>query len=198
MLKTSLPLCLCAAALTLGAASRVSPDNAATAQSGEAQEPPENRQSQHRWTRTAASSRRPCCRPRCHFGRPGPYTVLVPSDEAFAGLEERRLSAIRKPSESRRDHAHPDLSHSSGRHPGRGHRQAIDNGEGRAVLATMGGETLTATRRMATLSSLPILRAAGRRSAQADEKDRTESSTRIDAVLMPPERTGRRSNQPAG
>jgi len=76
---------------------------------------------------------------------PGPYTVLVPKDEAFANVQGA-LAEPAKP-ENRAEltrvltyHILPgviladDIS------------KAIDTGKGKAVLATMGGQNLTATK----------------------------------------------------
>ena len=76
---------------------------------------------------------------------PGPYTVLVPSDDAFGKVQ----GALQDPSkpENRAEltrvltyHILPgtvlveDLS------------KAVDNGKGKAIIQTMNGETLTATK----------------------------------------------------
>jgi len=77
---------------------------------------------------------------------PGPYTVLVPSDEAFAKLPNGMADSLMKP-ESKAEltriltyHILPGtiLVDDIGK--------AIDKGDGKTVLATMGGDTLTATR----------------------------------------------------
>ena len=77
---------------------------------------------------------------------PGPYTVLVPDDAAFDKMPAGALDTLMKP-ESRAEltgvltyHILPGtiLADDIGK--------AIDNGKGKAVLATMGGGTLTATR----------------------------------------------------
>lgn len=77
---------------------------------------------------------------------PGPYTVLVPRDEAFAKVSAAKTDQWNKP-EGRGEvtrlltyHILPGtiLAQDVGK--------AIDNGKGKAALMTMGGETLTATR----------------------------------------------------
>lgn len=77
---------------------------------------------------------------------PGPYTVIVPDDAAFAKLPQGEFENWLKP-ESRSEltsvltyHILPGtvLAADIGK--------AIDDGKGKAVLATMGGGTLTATR----------------------------------------------------
>lgn len=77
---------------------------------------------------------------------PGPYTVLVPDDAAFGKLPAGTEENLMKP-ESRAQltdvltyHILPGtvLAEDIGK--------AIDNAKGKAVLATMGGGTLTATK----------------------------------------------------
>jgi uncharacterized surface protein with fasciclin (FAS1) repeats len=77
---------------------------------------------------------------------PGPYTVLVPSDAAFAKLPAGSVEGLMKPE------AKGDLTTVLTYHilPGTilvaDLNRAVDNGGGKAVLATMAGKTLTATR----------------------------------------------------
>jgi len=77
---------------------------------------------------------------------PGPYTVLAPDDAAFEKLPAETADNLSKP-DSRAQltglltyHILPGtvLATDIGK--------AIDNGKGKAVLATMGGGTLTATK----------------------------------------------------
>ncbi len=77
---------------------------------------------------------------------PGPYTVLAPDDAAFEKLPAETADNLTKP-DSRAQltglltyHILPGtvLAADIGK--------AIDNGKGKAVLATMGGGTLTATK----------------------------------------------------
>jgi uncharacterized surface protein with fasciclin (FAS1) repeats len=76
----------------------------------------------------------------------GPYTVLAPSDEAFANLPAESLEALNRPEGKDRltrllsNHVLPGtmLAADIGK--------AIERGNGKAVLATMAGGTLTATR----------------------------------------------------
>lgn len=79
------------------------------------------------------------------LANPGPYTVLVPNDAAFAKVQGA-LSDPSKP-ENRAEltrvltlHILPGtvLAEDLGK--------AVDNGKGRALVQTMGGETLTATK----------------------------------------------------
>ena len=115
---------------------------------------------------------------------PGPYTVLVPDDPAFAKLPAATTESWSKP-ESRAqltgvltNHILPGtiLAEDIGK--------AIDNGQGKAILATMGGGTLTATR---DGGKIVLTDAAGAKATvtQADEKRSNGVVHRIDTVLMP-------------
>ncbi len=115
---------------------------------------------------------------------PGPYTVLVPDDAAFGKLPAGTTEDWAKP-ESRAqltgvltNHILPGtiLAEDIGK--------AIDNGKGKAVLATMGGGTLTATKEG---DKIVLTDAAGAKSTvtQADEKRSNGVVHRIDTVLMP-------------
>jgi len=115
---------------------------------------------------------------------PGPYTVLVPSDAAFDKLPAGKFDALLKP-DSRAEltgvltyHILPGtiLVADIGK--------AIDNGKGKAVLATMGGATLTATK---DGDKFVLTDAAGTKAAIAGKEDVRSNGVvhRIDAVLMP-------------
>ena len=115
---------------------------------------------------------------------PGPYTVLVPDDAAFAKLPKATTDSWAKP-ESRAQltgvltyHILPGtvLADDIGK--------AIDNGKGKAVLATMGGGTLTATREG---GKIVLTDAAGTKATVtgADEKRSNGVVHQIDTVLMP-------------
>jgi uncharacterized surface protein with fasciclin (FAS1) repeats len=115
---------------------------------------------------------------------PGPYTVLVPDDAAFAKLPAGAVDALMKP-EGRADltalltyHILPGtiLVADIGK--------AIDNGKGKAVLATMGGGTLTATR---DGDAIVLTDGAGgtARIAKADDKRSNGVIHHVDGVLKP-------------
>jgi uncharacterized surface protein with fasciclin (FAS1) repeats len=180
MLKPSLRTCLFAAALALGACAPGDTENAATAES-EAGADQTIVQSLDQDSRFFQSAR--AVGLDATLGGSGPYTVLVPSDEAFAGAQD----ALGEPADPQNRaattriltyHILPgvilaeDIS------------KAIDNGEGRTVLATMGGETLTATRENGTIIFADS--AGGRATVtQADQKASNGVIHRIDAVLIP-------------
>lgn len=197
-MKTTLPLSLCAAALALGACQQADSNNAATAQPEEAQEAAGEQTiaaslaENSRFFQAASAVGLDAT-----LAGPGPYTVLVPSDQAFAGLESGALGDPANP-QNRGEitriltyHILPGviLAEDIG--------TAIDNGDGSAVLATMGGETLTATKEGDTI----VLSDGGEGRAtitQADERRSNGVVHRIDAVLMPPERTAGEGDQQQG
>lgn len=188
MLKSSLPLCLCAAALAVGGCDGAdTSNNAATAQPEGAQDAAGEQtiaasiEQDSRFFQAARAVGLDAT-----LAGPGPYTVLVPSDEAFAGAGDGPLanpgdSANR--SETTRILTYHIL-------PGvilaEDINTAIQNGDGSAVLATMGGETLTAAREG---DSVVLTDGAGGKATitAADQQASNGVVHRIDAVLMPPE-----------
>ena len=118
------------------------------------------------------------------LGGPGPYTVLAPDDAAFGKMPAGALDALMKP-EARADltalltyHILPGtiLAEDIGK--------AIDTGKGKAVLATMGGGTLTATREG---DAIVLADAAGgkARITKADDKRSNGVIHHLDGVMMP-------------
>jgi len=117
---------------------------------------------------------------------PGPYTVFVPDDAAFNKLPQGTFDKWLKP-ESRTDltrvltyHILPGtvLADDIGK--------AIDNAKGKAMLATMGGATLTATRED---GKIVLTDGAGGKATiiKADETRANGVVQRVDTVLMPGE-----------
>lgn len=118
---------------------------------------------------------------------PGPYTVLVPSDQALAAVPQPAAGQALAPEAKARltrqltYHVLPGviLSADIGR--------AIDNaGGGKAVLATMAGPTLTATRKG---TGILLTDAAGRTATvtAADQQAANGVVHRIDGLLEPGE-----------
>jgi uncharacterized surface protein with fasciclin (FAS1) repeats len=113
---------------------------------------------------------------------PGPYTVLVPTNDAFAKLPAGTLDNLQKPEQRGAltglltYHILPGvvLAEDIGK--------AIDNAKGKAVLATMGGETVTATRED---GKIVLTDAAGGKATvvKPDEKRSNGIVHEIDAVL---------------
>lgn len=115
---------------------------------------------------------------------PDPYTVLVPSDQAFGALPEGRLDELTQPA-NRAEltriltyHILPGivLAEDIGK--------AIDNSDGTAQLATMGGETLTATKDGDTIV---LTDASGNKATVTGADTRRSNGVvhQIDGVLMP-------------
>ena len=118
------------------------------------------------------------------LGGPGPYTVLVADDAAFGKLPAGTADNWLKP-ESRAqltgvltNHILPGtvLAEDIGK--------AIDNGKGKAVLATMGGGTLTATKEG---DKIVLTDGAGTKATvtKADGKHSNGVVHTIDTVLVP-------------
>lgn len=115
---------------------------------------------------------------------PGPYTVLVPDDAAFAKLPAGTFDNWLKP-ESRTELTRVLTAHIL---PGTvladDIGKAIDDGKGKAQLATMGGETLTATKEGGRI----VLTGGGGGKAviaKADDMRANGVVHQIDAVVMP-------------
>jgi len=115
---------------------------------------------------------------------PGPYTVFVPDDAAFAKLPAGTADNWTKPE------GRPELTRTltyailPGTVLAEDIAKAIDNGKGKAELATMGGETLTATKDGDTI----VLTDAAGGKATITKADDTMANGVIhhtDAVLMP-------------
>jgi len=115
---------------------------------------------------------------------PGPYTVFVPEDGAFAKLPAGTVESWEKPE------ARTDLTRTLTYHilPGtvlaEDIGKAIDSSNGKAQLATMGGEVLTATRED---GKIVISDAAGGKAVitKADETRANGVVHETNAVLMP-------------
>jgi uncharacterized surface protein with fasciclin (FAS1) repeats len=185
-MKTSVSLFLCAGALALagcGQQQQSSEANAGQAeqegQSAETQTIAEALQQDGKFFQAAKAVGLDST-----LAGPGPYTVLVPGDEAFAKLENGPLTDSANPANRAEItrvltyHILPgvilaeDIS------------KAIDNGQGNTVLATMGGETLAATKEG---DKIVLTDSAGNKATigQADQKVSNGAIHRIDSVLVP-------------
>ena len=115
---------------------------------------------------------------------PGPYTVFVPDDAAFGKLPAGAADSWTKPE------ARAELTRTLTYHilPGtvlaEDIAKAIDNGKGKAPLATMGGEVLTASKEG---DRIVLTDAAGGK-ATITQADQTRANGVVhvtDTVLMP-------------
>ena len=147
MARTALSFALAASVLALGACNSEDTAEANTAQSGEAEKAAGDKtiaaslDQNSRFFQSAKAAGLDAT-----LAGPGPYTILAPDDAAFGKLPSGEADNLMKP-ESRAQltglltyHILPGtvLAEDIGK--------AIDNGKGKAVLATMGGGTLTATK----------------------------------------------------
>ena len=115
---------------------------------------------------------------------PGPYTVFVPDDAAFDKLPAGTVDSWMKPE------ARPELTRTltyqilPGTVLAEDIGRAVDAGNGKAQLATMGGGTLTATREG---GKIVLTDSAGGKASisKADETVANGVIHRVDAVLMP-------------
>jgi uncharacterized surface protein with fasciclin (FAS1) repeats len=185
MLKT-LPLCVCAAALALGACGKSNSNTTAPAQSSQAKEAAGDK--------TIAASldqngkffqAAKAVGLDATLAGPGPYTVLVPSDDAFGKAEG---DALKNPADPKNRaeitriltyHILPGVILSDDI------SKAIENGKGKALLATMGGETLIATKDGGNIV-LTGGDGSKARVTRADIKASNGVVHDVDAVLVPP------------
>ena len=115
---------------------------------------------------------------------PGPYTVLVPNDAAFGKLAPETADNLQKPDQRAQltgvltYHILPGvvLAEDIGK--------AIDNSKGKAMLATVGGTTLTATKEG---GNIVLSDATGAKATivKADEKRSNGVVHEVDTVLSP-------------
>ena len=113
---------------------------------------------------------------------PGPYTVLVPEDAAFAAAPAGTFEA--KPENRARLTGVLTNMILPGTVLAADIDKAIEAGNGKAVLATMGGGTVTATKED---GKIVLTDAAGTKATvtQADEQFSNGVVHRVSAVLMP-------------
>ena len=115
---------------------------------------------------------------------PGPYTVIVPDDTAFGKLPEGAFDDWLKP-ESRSELTRVLTNHIlPGTVLAADIGKAIDEGKGKAELATMGGGTLTATREG---DKIVLTDGDGHKAVMAGTEETLANGVvhRVDAVLIP-------------
>ena len=114
---------------------------------------------------------------------PEPYTVLVPRDEAFAKVE----GALKDPANPQN---RAELTRILTLHilPGtvliEDLGKAVDNGKGKALVQTMGGQTLTATK---DGGKIVLADSSGNKATilEGDQKRSNGVVQYVDAILMP-------------
>ena len=185
MTRTALTLALSASILALGACDSGDTTEANTAQSGEAEKAAGDKtiaaslDQNSRFFQAAKAAGLDAT-----LAGPGPYTVLAPDDAAFGKLAEGEADNLMRP-DSRAQltglltyHILPGtvLASDIGK--------AIDNGQGKAVLATMGGGTLTATKEG---DKIVLTDGKGGKSTitRADDQFSNGVVHHIDTVLVP-------------
>ena len=115
---------------------------------------------------------------------PGPYTVFVPSDAAFAGAPPGSFDA--KPENRAQLTGALTNLILPGTILAEDIGKSIDAGGGKAVLATMGGGTLTATKEG---DKIVLTDASGKKATVTKADDRFSNGVvhHVDALLMPAE-----------
>lgn len=118
---------------------------------------------------------------------PGPYTVLVPDDAAFAKAPAGSLDA--KPENRAQLTGVLTNLILPGTVLAADIGKAIDSGKGKAVLATMGGGTVTATK---DGDKIVLTDAAGNKATvtKADDQFSNGVVHHVDTVLMPAKKSG--------
>jgi uncharacterized surface protein with fasciclin (FAS1) repeats len=186
MLKT-LPLCLCAAALALGACGKSNSNTMAPEQSAAAKRAAGDKTIAESLDRNGKFFQAAkAVGLDATLAGPGPYPVLVPSDDAFGKAEGDALKNPADPKDRAEItriltyHILPGVILSDDI------SKAIENGKGKAVLATMGGETLTATK---DGGNIVLTGGNGSKATitQADIKATNGVVHDIDSVLRPPQ-----------
>lgn len=114
---------------------------------------------------------------------PGPYTVIVADDAAFTALPPGTYDAWVKPENRAKLTGVITNMILPGTVLADDISKAIDNGKGKAVLATMGGGTLTATK---DGGNIVLTSANGKKATvtKADDKFTNGVVHHVDAVLM--------------
>lgn len=115
---------------------------------------------------------------------PGPYTVIVADDAAFNALPAGTYDGWLKPENRAKLTGVMTGMILSGTVLADDIAKAIDNGKGKAVLATIGGGTVTATKEG---DKIVLTDAGGRKATitQADQKFSNGVVHHVDALLLP-------------
>ena len=113
---------------------------------------------------------------------PGPYTVFVPNDAAFSGASAETFDP--KPENRARITGALTNLILPGTVLAEDIGKAIDKGQGKAMLATMGGGTLTATREG---DKIVLTDQAGQKATVSKADDRFTNGVvhHVDALLLP-------------
>jgi uncharacterized surface protein with fasciclin (FAS1) repeats len=116
---------------------------------------------------------------------PGPYTVFVPDDAAFAKLPAGTLDNPSDPEQRAKVTAILTYHILPGTVLAADIGKTIDNAKGKAVMMTVGGQTFTASREGGNI----VLTDSAGNKAQVTKSDEQYSNGvvhHLDAVLMPP------------
>ncbi|MFC7536301.1 fasciclin domain-containing protein [Sphingomonas sp. GCM10030256] len=115
---------------------------------------------------------------------PGPYTVLVPTDQAFAKLPAGALDGLMKPESKTQLTGMLTYHILPGTMLAADISRAVDAGQGKAMLATMSGGTITAAREG---DRLVLTDGRGGKAVVTtpDEQRSNGVIHRVDTVLMP-------------
>lgn len=116
---------------------------------------------------------------------PGPYTVLVPDDAAFAKLPAGTLDNVADPQQRAKITSILTYHILPGTVLAADIGKTIDNAKGKAVLMTVGGQTFTATKEG---DGIVLTDSAGNKAhiTKADEEYSNGVVHHIDAVMSPP------------
>jgi uncharacterized surface protein with fasciclin (FAS1) repeats len=116
---------------------------------------------------------------------PGPYTVLLPDDAAFAALPPGTIDKPADPQQRANMTSILTYHILPGTVLAADIGKTIDNGKGKAIIMTVGGQTFTASK---DGDKIVLTDSAGHQAhvTKADEQYSNGVVHHIDAVLMPP------------
>ena len=125
---------------------------------------------------------------------PGPYTVLVPDDAAFAKLPAGSLGDSADPQQRAKTTSILTYHILPGTVLAADIGKTIDNAKGKAVMMTVGGQTFTASREG---GNVVLTDSAGNKAhiTKADEQYSNGVVHRIDSVMSPPAPQAQRPGQ---